>query len=215
MRQAAVSQWADTLQKRIEACRTQADEYATGIERLAGSGDPRTPFRESYKQFLQAIAEESEVAQEAELVQSQASRARGKSDFRTQLEHSQAEMLAEGRAEVDVWIHNFNAQNSPIQYAELERMMQDDRDWHELRTRIQSSTLETALCQERVDNLNSRIVCLQAEGGKASGDEEEMLASLASQQETLEQQRRDIMLQIARADITLESQEHSTAQSAG
>ena len=94
-------------------------------------------------------------------------------------------------------------------------MMQDDRDWHELRTRIQSSTLETALCQERVDNLNSRIVCLQAEGGKASGDEEEMLASLASQQETLEQQRRDIMLQIARADITLESQEHSTAQSAG
>ena len=42
-----------------------------------------------------------------------------------------------------------------------------------------------------------------------------MLASLASQQETLEQQRRDIMLQIARADITLESQEHSTAQSAG
>ena len=215
LRQAAVSQWADTLQKRIEACRTQADEYATGIERLAGSGDPRTPFRESYKQFLQAIAEESEVAQEAELVQSQASRARGKSDFRTQLEHSQAEMLAEGRAEVDVWIHNFNAQNSPIQYAELERMMQDDRDWHELRTRIQSSTLETALCQERVDNLNSRIVCLQAEGGKASGDEEEMLASLASQQETLEQQRRDIMLQIARADITLESQEHSTAQSAG
>ena len=155
------------------------------------------------------------MAQEAELVQSQASRARGKSDFRTQLEHSQAEMLAEGRAEVDVWIHNFNAQNSPIQYAELERMMQDDRDWHELRTRIQSSTLETALCQERVDNLNSRIVCLQAEGGKASGDEEEMLASLASQQETLEQQRRDIMLQIARADITLESQEHSTAQSAG
>lgn len=215
LRQAAVNQWADTLQKRIEACRTQADEYATGIERLAGSGDPRTPFRESYKQFLQAIAEESEVAQEAELVQSQASRARGKSDFRTQLEHSQAEMLAEGRAEVDVWIHNFNAQNSPIQYAELERMMQDDRDWHELRTRIQSSTLETALCQERVDNLNSRIVCLQAEGGKASGDEEEMLASLASQQETLEQQRRDIMLQIARADITLESQEHSTAQSAG
>ena len=58
-------------------------------------------------------------------------------------------------------------------------------------------------------------MCLQAEGGKASGDEEEMLASLASQQETLEQQRRDIMLQIARADITLESQEHSTAQSAG
>lgn len=117
-------------------------------------------------------------------------------------------MLAEGRAEVDVWIHNFNAQHSPIQYAELQRMTQDGRDWHALRTRLQATALEAALCQERVDNLNSRIVYLQAEGGKASGEEEEVLASLASQQEALEQQRRDIMLQIARVDLTLESQEH-------
>ncbi len=212
-RQAALALWADMLQKRIEACHTQAGEDAASIERLAGQGDPRTPFRESYRQLQQALAGEAEVTREAEQVQSQADRARGRSDFRAQLERSHAEMLAQGRAEVDVWIHNFNAQNSPIQYAELERMTQDDRDWHELRTRVQSSVLETALCQERVDSLNSRIVSLQAEGGKASDNEEEMLASLASQQELLEQQRRNIMLQIARADITLESQEHAAPAS--
>ena len=209
----ATLQWADTLQKSEEACRTRADEDTTDIARLTGQGNPRSPFREAYKLLLSSLDEEAAVTREAEQVQSQADRARGKSDFRTQLEREQAGMLAEGRAEVDVWIHNFNAQNSPIQYAELERMTQDNRDWHELRTRIQSSALETALCQERVNSLNSRIVYLQAEGGKASDNEEEMLASLASQQETLEQQRRDIMLQIARADITLESQEHAAPAS--
>lgn len=208
---ATVNRWAETLQKRMENCRTQIDENTTGRERLAGQGDPRSPFREYYNQLLQARVEEMKVTQEAEQVQSQADKARGKSEFRTLLEHEQARMLAEGHAEVDVWIHDFNAQNSPIQYAELEKMMQDERDWHELRTRIQSTELETALCQERVDSLNSRIVYLQAEGGKANGNEEEALASLASQQETLEQQRRDIMLQIARVDITLEHQERSAA----
>ncbi len=214
-RQAAVAQWADTLQKRIEACRTQAGEDTATIARLAGEGDPRTPFRQLYRQFLHTLASEAQVAQEAEQVQGMAARARGKNDFRTQLEQEHASMLAEGRAEVDVWIHNFNAQNSPIQYAELERMTLDDRDWHALRTRVQASALETALCQERVDSLNSRIVNLQAEGGKASDNEEEALVALATQQEQLEQQRREIMLQIARADITLEAQEHMAPDHAG
>lgn len=207
-RQTAMAQWADELQKRIEACRTQADEDSSAIARLTGEGDPKAPFRLLYRQFLQALASEAQVTQEAEQVQSMADKARGRSDFRTQLEQEHASMLADGRAEVDVWIHNFNAQNSPIQYAELERMTQDDRDWHALRTRVQASALETALSQERVDSLNSRIVNLQAEGGKASDNEEEMLVALASQQEQLEQQRREIMLQIARADLTLEAQEH-------
>lgn len=207
-RQAVLNQWADALQKRAESRRTLIDENAAAMERLAGPGDPRAPFRDCYSQMLQAQADEMTVVQEAEQVQSQADRARGKSEFRAQLEQEQARMLAEGRAEVDVWIHNFNAQHSPIQYAELQRMTQDGRDWHALRTQLQATALEAALCQERVDNLNSRIVYLQAEGGKASGNEEEILASLASQQEALEQQRRDIMLQIARVDITLESQEH-------
>ena len=214
-RQAAVAQWVDALQKRIEACRTQAGEDTATIARLAGEGDPRTPFRQLYRQFLHTLASEAQVAQEAEQVQGTAARARGKNDFRTQLEQEHASMLAEGRAEVDVWIHNFNAQNSPIQYAELERMTLDDRDWHALRTRVQASALETALCQERVDSLNSRIVNLQAEGGKASDNEEEALVALATQQEQLEQQRREIMLQIARADITLEAQEHMAPDHAG
>ena len=207
-RQEAVSQWADALQKRIEACRTRAGEDSVSIMRLAGKDDPRAPFREAYKQFLQALSEEAQASRDAEQVQSMADRARGKSDFCTQLEQEHAAMLADGRAEIDVWIHNFNTQNSPIQYAELEQMAQDNRDWHQLRARVQESVLQTALCQERVDSLNSRIVSLQAEGGKAGDNEEETLVALAGQQEMLERQRRDITLQIARADIILEAQEH-------
>ena len=114
-------------------------------------------------------------------MQSLTDRTKGNSEYRTALGQKQAEMMADVRAEIDIWIHNYNAQNSPMQFSELEKMMTEEKDWNELRSHIYSSNLETALCQERVNNLNSRIVHLQAEGGKASNNEEEILASLAAQ----------------------------------
>ncbi|MGN0233756.1 MAG: hypothetical protein ACI4B5_04945 [Bacteroidaceae bacterium] len=210
--QTIVNQWAEELQKRLEDCQTKVEENSTGIERLTGGSDPREQFRKAYDQFRKALAEETEVIQEAEQVQSLTDRTRGTNDFRATLGQRQTEMMADIRAEIDVWIHNYNSQNSPIQFSELEKMMMKEKDWNELRSHILSSNLETALCQERVNNLNSRIVHLQAEGGKAGNNEEEILASLAAQQELQEQQRRDIMLEIARTDILLESQERNEMQ---
>ncbi|MGN1256682.1 MAG: hypothetical protein ACI4UA_05910 [Bacteroidaceae bacterium] len=207
-----ISLWAEELQKRIEDCQTKIEENTAGIERLTGESDPRAQFRKSHEQLLKALSVEMEVIQEAEQVQSMSDRARGKNDFRTTWGQVQSEMMADIRAEIDVWIHNYNSQNSPIQFSELEKMITEERDWNELRSHILSSNLETALCQERVDNLNSRIVHLQAEGGKASNNEEEILASLAAQQELQEQQRRNIMLEIAKTDILLESQEGNDVQ---
>ncbi len=203
-RQNIITLWEDTLQKRTEDCHTQIEENKTDIERLTGTKVLKTLYREYYREMLEARTNEAKVAQEAEQIQKKAERARGESDFWQKQEQEQAKTLANEHAQVDIWIHNFNTQNSPIQYAELVRMTQDEHNWHELRTHIQATALETALSQERVNNLNSRIVHLQAEGGKANNDEEEMLTSLVIQQEKLEQQRRDIMLQIARIDLTLE-----------
>lgn len=208
-----ISLWAEELQKRIEDSQTKIEENTTGIERLTGESDPRAQFRKSHNQLIKALSDEMEVTQEAEQVQSMTDRARGKIDFRTTWGQKQSEMMADVRAEIDVWIHNYNSQNSPIQFSELERMITEDRDWNKLRSNILSSNMETALCQERVDNLNSRIVHLQAEGGKASNNEEEILESLAAQQELQEQQRRNIMLEIAKTDILLESQEGNDVQS--
>ena len=210
--QTIINQWAELLQDRIEECQTKIEENATGIERLTGESDPRTQFRESFNLLQKAITEEKEATQEAEQVQSLTDRTKGNSEYRTALGQKQAEMMADVRAEIDIWIHNYNAQNSPIQFSELEKMMTEEKDWNELRSQIYSSNLETALCQERVNNLNSRIVHLQAEGGKASNNEEEILASLAAQQELQEQQRRNIMLEIAKTDLLLESQETNSSQ---
>ena len=210
--QTIINQWAELLQDRIEECQTKIEENATGIERLTGESDPRTQFRESFNLLQKAITEEKEATQEAEQVQSLTDRTKGNSEYRTALGQKQAEMMADVRAEIDIWIHNYNAQNSPIQFSELEKMMTEEKDWNELRSHIYSSNLETALCQERVNNLNSRIVHLQAEGGKASNNEEEILASLAAQQELQEQQRRNIMLEIAKTDLLLESQETNSSQ---
>lgn len=207
-----ITLWADALQKRTEVCQTLIEENKTDIGRLTGAEDPKALYRDYYRQMLETRTDEAKVTQEAEQILKETERTRGKSDFWCKQEQKQAETLANEHAQVDIWIHNFNAQNSPIQYAELVRMTQDEHNWHDLRTHIQATALETALSQERVNNLNSRIVHLQAEGGKASNNEEEMLTSLAIQQEKLEQQRRDIMLQMARIDLTLEDNSQTSTE---
>ena len=117
------------------------------------------------------------------------------------------------RSQLDVWIRKFNATHPPVQYSELTRTFDCERDWSTTREKVRSIRIEAMLEQARVDALHRRIVALQAEGIHPSDtDNTDLQASLVAQQKQLEQQREDILVQLANQRIALNTHNECSAR---
>ena len=119
------------------------------------------------------------------------------------------------RSALDVWIRQYNASHSPVQYSELEHFFEQEHDWTSLRDQIRATDMEARLTQAKVDQLRSQMVALQAEGNIPDGDTTEALLALAKQEEVLEKRRMDAMLLIATNTLTLQAHEKAEAQIKG
>jgi len=117
------------------------------------------------------------------------------------------------RSQLDIWMRKFNANNPPVQYAELERVFTQNKDWSGDREKIRAIRLDAILEEKHVDALRSQIVSLQAEGKRPSNAEHaDVMESLVSQLEVLEKRRQEVMMQIAEQRIALQNHEKCTAQ---
>ena len=125
--------------------------------------------------------------------------------------------VAEERKELDIWMRQYNANNPPVQFAELERVLADGKDWTDIRQEVRSISVESDITQARVDYLRAQIIALQAEGIHPNiQDGGKELQDLRQQQQVLEQQRRDILQAIAHLDERLRAHEQAiTLQSEG
>ena len=118
--------------------------------------------------------------------------------------------VSDERKELDLWMRKYNANNPPVQFVELERVLADGKDWTDIRRSVREIILETAITQARVDHLRAQIIALQAEGVHPDSnhfDQEQL--SLSTQQEELEKQRREILKQIANLDEKLRAHEQA------
>lgn len=112
--------------------------------------------------------------------------------------------VATERQELDIWMRHYNATHPPVQFAELERVLADGREWGQVRQDVRTTTIEQAVLQARVDYLRAQIIALQAEGLRPSSDNGQTeQTTLQQQQEDLEAQRRDILQQMAHLDEQL------------
>lgn len=117
--------------------------------------------------------------------------------------------VAAERQAVDCWIQKYNANHPPVQYEELNEMFANEHDWNEIRTRIRDIQMNYLLTQARVTKLGSQIVTLQAEGSNFGTDTEALRNQLIAQIETLEQRRKETMMQIATISLQLNSHERA------
>ena len=121
------------------------------------------------------------------------------------------EKIAEERRELDVWMRHYNANHPSVQFAELERLLGDGREWGSIRQQVRENTIEQAVTQSRVDRLRAQIIALQADGLRPiSDDGENEQEQLRTQKEELEQRRRAIQLQIARYDALLDTHDNTS-----
>lgn len=200
-------QTIDDIENRIEKCQTLLSENRKNMEQAVGSSTPKQVFHDAQQHYDEALHAERVEAERSVALRQSRDRALGRTDFHLQYGEELAERLVAERSALDLWMHRYNAQNPPVQYQELEKVFMDDRDWNDSRQEIRQVQMEAALTQARVDDLNSRFIALQAEGMHRNLNEEELQESLATQQESLESKRRDIMMQIAKATVALEEHE--------
>lgn len=114
------------------------------------------------------------------------------------------ERASSQRSQVDEWMHAYNAQNPPVQYAELTDVLTADMDWNERRTLIRENRLQTALEEQRVKALQAEIVAIEVDTGTIPSTE---IASHKNQTDMqikeCEQQLREVDMQIARLEVEL------------
>lgn len=204
---ALMAQWLESLTKRLEWSKRTAEEKMNLHLRLVGEEEALKVYRMYDSKVREARTAEEREREATLRMQREVDQIKGRNENYKQNSENLSVQCAQERNNLDSWIRNFNASHAPVQYAELERVFGEEKDWNALRRTLQQIKIDTAICQDRVDNLNSQLVSLQAEGGRGAVNEADMLLSIVSQHETLEGKRRNIMMEIAKLTLALEEHE--------
>ena len=130
-------------------------------------------------------------------------------DFNELIHQDEARLAAE-RSGLDLWMRSYNANNPPVQFAELERVLADGQDWTDIRRDVREVKLQADVTQARIDYLRTQLIALQAGGVRTTVENaDQELQSLSLQQETLESQRRTILQQMAHFDEQIRNHEQA------
>ncbi len=108
---------------------------------------------------------------------------------------------------LDLWMHAFNLQHPPVRLGELDEVFADGKDWSKIRSNLKQTNNDILLCQAKVEDLNSRIIALEAEDGHLSHPNADIQESIAAKQQSLTKQRGETMMQIARLSVQIEDHE--------
>ena len=79
----------------------------------------------------------------------------------------------ERTTQLDHWMANYNRTHSPLQYAELEEIFADKRDWQALRRQLEDSQNALLLAQHRQAEADAALKLVEQQSGRPSDKEEE------------------------------------------
>ncbi len=188
---------------RLNTLRRQGED---DCQHILAQREPKDFFEHYHHQLLQARTHHQTLLQQAEHDNLQLSDMQGRDAQLQQQGSDMAQMAADERSRLDVWMRQFNANHPPVQYAELQQAFSTERDWNATRQQVRALRIEVTLEQNTVDRLRSRIVALQAEGKRPSGaDDDNIVEVLTHQQQQLEQQRHEVLLQMAEHHAALKA----------
>lgn len=174
-------------------------------KQLLHGDTPEDTFERDMHSYRQTKAREQQAHEDATQLHLQKHRLEGiLESLRSEGKKLDDKVITQ-RQHVDTWMHAYNANHPPVQYAELKEVLTSSTDWNQKRSHIRATQMQHALEQARVDTLNSEIIALESETGSISDKQiPDMQVSITTQIEEQEARRRDIILEIARLQIELE-----------
>ena len=206
--QSARQVFLSIAQQRKENCQSAISEQNKSYDKMLGKNDVKVYFDQLYQQLTKARADENREHKLTHDMMKEISQIRGHHDAYVELGEMLSNECAQKRSVIDLWIRGFNIQHPPVQYSELESVFMEERDWSAVRGKVLRIQEDMAVCQAIVDNMRSRLIALQAEGGRTAVREgDDVQSDLVAQRDMLETRRREAMMQVARLTVALEDNE--------
>ena len=206
--QSASQVFLSIAQQRKENCQSAISEQNKSYDKMLGKNDVKVYFDQLYQQLTKARADENREHKLTHDMMKEISQIRGHHDAYVELGEMLSNECAQKRSVIDLWIRGFNTQHPPVQYSELESVFMEERDWSAVRGKVLRMQEDMAVCQAIVDNMRSRLIALQAEGGRTAVREgDDVQSDLVAQRDMLETRRREAMMQVARLTVALEDNE--------
>ena len=171
-------------------------------------------FDQSHQQYAEANKEELKHREQMEEILKRLAAINGKEQQLREATEAIDKEAAQCQSKLDIWMRQFNANHPPVQYNELQQTFCTDRDWNAVRTSLRELQIESTLEQANVDNLRKEIVALQSAGVLSTIDEDttQVMKSLIEQQKQLEDQHKEVLMQLAQYEIALQNNETCKAQ---
>lgn len=130
------------------------------------------------------------------------SRLRSQADYRARM------------ADLDVWIARYNAQHPPIQFAELETIFADRRDWKQLRQHLQQLREAVAMAANRLQAAREVLLELRSRPERPAEETPEAHALLTADTEEARSRQLQTEAQLAEINLRLHTHENSLRQAA-
>lgn len=122
--------------------------------------------------------------------------------------------LQEKSHELDLLIHRFNASNPPVQYAELERLFSDTRDWKALREKLERLKERGVLAANSLEQAHAELVRLKAVPGHPKDNSDDTRRETEAALEKAAAEEKDLSAELTLADTRILSHENCVRQAA-
>lgn len=197
----ATIQWAQDNREQRKRMRNETEHQSNHALDGQSLKDYEETQRQAHEEAILAYRLQQEVHQKASLAQ--ALLEGHFKELQDQGRHIDEE-TATKRSALDIWIRQYNTNHPPVQYAELERAFSGETDWNDVRRKIRQTHIEAIVEQALVDSLRSDILYMQSTSLQpATGSNEPTREGLITQLSQLEQQYREVSLQIAEQETLL------------
>lgn len=144
------------------------------LELLFGKKSPEAEAERMEKDISRAqeLTQESQACFEKENENYQNLKGTGHNLFENRLKRQQE--MSERRSALDYWILKFNASNAPLQFAELERIFSDPRDWAALRRDIDQRIKQVTIAENELQSARRTLLETQNTTGGSYGENTEV-----------------------------------------
>ncbi len=202
---------AERSQREAELHAQQADEaYAAALQKLEekraqlaelfGDSTPDAEENRLQKAVEEARAETSAALAARQNAEASLSTLEGTFSNLVATRMDRKKDYAEQMLQIDRWIHRFNADHSPIQYAELTEIFADSRDWQTLRRRLDALKKALTLAETSLKQAREALLDVQRRPDQPDAEAGETSETLAHRLTELKTERAAVgekQLQIA------------------
>lgn len=180
----------------VVACREMRDAISEEISgkreelrHIFGNKNPQKEAEELQQSIRLARDTEEEVKKAFEQQSGRLKQLEGTRDNLLTSRLGNQREQQEKMQQLDLLILRFNASHSPIQFAELESIFTDTRDWNALREQISKLNEQQLLATNRLEQARTALLQLQASTQRPKADDDATRAELVS---TLELNRKKL-----------------------